>query len=202
MNYELTKGDDHSFNFQFQDANGDAVDITGYSLSLILKVYEDDDESDAVLSKTVSVHGSPSTGQTSIALTDDDTDLEGTYFYLLRYVDSSGYITTIATGVITFDRSSHNPTTSLSVNVDAATTDETTGGMLREVQVKETFDGDGSTTSFTLTYAPKDNSVQVIFNGQTLFEGESADYTVSGAIIVGNFTAETGDKIGVTYVKN
>jgi hypothetical protein len=76
------------------------------------------------------------------------------------------------------------------------------GSVMREVHIKEQLTPDGEATVFTLAYTPRANSVTLTLNGVTMTEGESEDFTVVGNEIHTTFAPESGDKLGVKYVKN
>ena len=59
---------------------------------------------------------------------------------------------------------------------------------------------DGSTTGFTLSSTPVDNSVQVFLNGLLQEKGAGKDYTQSGTSITFSIAPETGDILLVHYV--
>jgi len=59
---------------------------------------------------------------------------------------------------------------------------------------------DGSTTGFTLSSTPVDNSVQVYLNGLLQEKGSGKDYTQSGTSITFSVAPETGDILIVHYV--
>jgi len=61
----------------------------------------------------------------------------------------------------------------------------------------DTFDGDGNTSVFTLTYDPI-YIVYVDINGLIQLE---ADYTSVGKDVTLNFTPINGDKINIEYTK-
>jgi len=59
---------------------------------------------------------------------------------------------------------------------------------------------DGSTTGFTLSNTPVDNSVQVFLNGLLQEKGAGKDYTQSGTSITFSVAPETGDILLIHYV--
>ena len=59
---------------------------------------------------------------------------------------------------------------------------------------------DGSTTGFTLSSTPVDNSVQVFLNGLLQEKGSGKDYTQSGTSITFSVAPESGDILIVHYV--
>ena len=93
------RGDDKTWNLNFTDANGDPIDITGSTVFFTVKVNKTDKDSDAIISKDQSSHVDAVNGQTTISLTNSDTDIKvGNYYYDIQLVDSLGIVTTIVVG--------------------------------------------------------------------------------------------------------
>jgi len=93
------RGDDKTWNLNFTDANGDPIDLTGATVFFTIKVNKTDKDSDAIISKDQSSHVDAVNGQTTISLTDSDTDVRvGNYHYDIQLVDSLGIVTTIVVG--------------------------------------------------------------------------------------------------------
>ena len=89
----IIRGDDVSITLTYTDADGVAIDITGYSVFLTAKDEVDDDatDADAIITKKVTVHSDPTNGETVIALTDADTDVAlGDYFADIQVVTGTG----------------------------------------------------------------------------------------------------------------
>ena len=75
--------------------NGTAIDITGYTVLFTVKKRDDISKSDdsAIIQKTITEHTDPTTGQTTINLTNTDTDIEqGQYYWDIRLINPSGSI--------------------------------------------------------------------------------------------------------------
>ena len=74
----IIRGDDMTIGFTYTDADGDAIDITDYTIFFTAKPEVDDDATDAaaVISKDVTTHSDPTNGKTNITLTDSDTDVD------------------------------------------------------------------------------------------------------------------------------
>ena len=92
----IIRGDDVSINFTYKDSSGAAIDITGYTLFFTAKPDIDDDATDAeaVITKDVTSHSSPTDGESIITLTNSDTDIDiGQYLADIQVKDDSGNIT-------------------------------------------------------------------------------------------------------------
>ena len=103
-NYSKFRGDDVTLSLTFKDSAGVAINITAYTVYLLVKRNKYDADAQAVLSKTVTSHTAPTLGQTQIALTNAETAvLNGSYYYSISYLTGvSGTKKTVDTGVITF----------------------------------------------------------------------------------------------------
>ena len=94
------RGDSKTYNLTFTDG-GTALDITGYTIFFTVKVIVDDsaDDTNAVISKTVTSHTDPTNGITEIVLSPTDTDIDvGTYDYDMQYKTDTGDIVTFEKG--------------------------------------------------------------------------------------------------------
>lgn len=75
--------------FSIVDGTGAAFDLTGYTVTLIVKKNEHDDDSDAIITEVASVPV-PATGTGSVILTVTDTDLEEyEYHYRIKIDDGA-----------------------------------------------------------------------------------------------------------------
>jgi len=93
------RGDDKTWNLNFTDANDDPIDLTGATVFFTVKVNKTDKDSDAIISKDQASHVDAVNGQTTIVLTNSDTDVKiGNYYYDIQLVDTSGIVTTIVVG--------------------------------------------------------------------------------------------------------
>lgn len=102
--YSKFRGDDVTLNLTFKDANGDAINITNYTIFFTLKRNKYDTDAQAVLSKNITSHTTPLSGLTQIALTAAETDdLLGSYYYDISYKTGTGGTNKTAdAGVFTF----------------------------------------------------------------------------------------------------
>ena len=78
------RGDNPIYSFRFEDKDGVAVDITGWTVFFTVKTeYADDDVGvETVISKTVTSHTAPTDGLTELQLSTSDTDLDSSVRYL------------------------------------------------------------------------------------------------------------------------
>jgi hypothetical protein len=84
----IIRGTDNSIKITFTE-NSSPVDITGYEVLFTLKKQCDIDKDDtyALISKDITDHTDPTAGETTLVLTNEDTDIEaGNYYYDLRLV--------------------------------------------------------------------------------------------------------------------
>jgi len=90
----INRGNTFSGTVTVTNADGTAKDITGYTLFFTVKKNSNSDivtDSDAIISKTVTSHSDPTGGITTISLTSTDTTINpGTYFYDIKFKDSTG----------------------------------------------------------------------------------------------------------------
>lgn len=103
-NLQCTRGDDKFFVLTFTDSNGDPIDITGWTVYFTVKSNLNDSDDDALISKDVTDHTSPTNGITKIHLTSSDTNLVGTYFYDIQIKRDDDVVLTVLEGNITFKR--------------------------------------------------------------------------------------------------
>ena len=92
---EIIRGDDISLPFTYKDADGVAIDITGYTIFFTAKAVIDDDvtDADAVIKKDVTSHTNPTGGESLITLTDADTNVAPqNYLADIQLKDDSGNI--------------------------------------------------------------------------------------------------------------
>lgn len=116
---ELFIGVDHQYPFTIlNEAETAAIDITGWTLSWMVKRRLSHDDADAVITKTtvagISIAGTydadpdTNTQKATVTVEDGDTDglSAGEYFYELKRTDS-GFETILAYGGLTLVRSVH-----------------------------------------------------------------------------------------------
>jgi hypothetical protein len=81
----------NTYNITFTDSDGDAVDITNWTVFFTVKKSVDETDAQATISKTITTHSDPTQGKTTITLTSSDTDkIQGEYLYDIAYIDDSG----------------------------------------------------------------------------------------------------------------
>jgi len=77
----IYRGDTKTYSLTFTDADNAAIDITGWTIFFTVKEKKSDADDDAVLKKDVTVHGDPTNGLSSIALSATDTDISPSRYY-------------------------------------------------------------------------------------------------------------------------
>jgi hypothetical protein len=70
--------------------NGGVQDITGWTVFFTVKKNYSNTDTQAVISKTISIHTNPTQGITQLVLTPTDTNISaGTYLYDIGFIDNS-----------------------------------------------------------------------------------------------------------------
>ena len=93
---QVYRGDNKTYDLTFTDSNNTAIDITGYTVFFTVKKNKTDTDANAKISKTITSHTNPTTGQTQISLTSTDTDITvRKYYYDIQIKDVSDRITTV-----------------------------------------------------------------------------------------------------------
>jgi len=82
--------------------NGMAIDITDWTIYFTAKKRMEDADNDAVIKKDITSHSDPTNGKSLIQLTTDDTDLQGSYFFDIKYKDDIGNAGILVDGRILF----------------------------------------------------------------------------------------------------
>lgn len=104
----VTKGDTATYNLTFADSDGLPINITGWTIFFTVKAQPDDavDDALALISKTVTVHTTPASGLTQIALTPVNTSIaRGRHYFDIQAKTNTGTILTIMKGrfEVTYD---------------------------------------------------------------------------------------------------
>lgn len=90
----INRGNTFSGTVTITNSDGTPKDITGYTLFFTVKKNSNSittDDSDAMISKTVTSHTNPSGGISAIYLSPTDTSLNpGSYIYDIKLKDASG----------------------------------------------------------------------------------------------------------------
>ena len=87
---EIIRGGDYTIPIQVNDADGNAIDITGQTLFFTVKHNAIDDDDDAIISKDITVHATPASGLSTLILSDTDTDVNpGRYVYDFKRQDGA-----------------------------------------------------------------------------------------------------------------
>lgn len=106
----IKRGTTYGFTVNYE-RNGDP-DITGATIYFTMKSVEydsDDDDSDAVISKTITIHTNPTEGTSSFELTPEDTYIDPTsYYFDIRIKDADDKVYPIDEGRIKIDGSPTN----------------------------------------------------------------------------------------------
>ena len=101
--YDLIRGQSKTWTLKFKE-NGSAVDITGYKVYLTIKSRIDMIDTEAEVSKDITITD-PTLGIVTIELTKTETeDLAGKYYYDIKYLnsDSPSKSYTVYIGTMTF----------------------------------------------------------------------------------------------------
>lgn len=94
----IIRGDSAEIDVKFEDADGVAIDLTGKAVFFTVKEIDSidgDDDTNAKISKKITVHTDQTAGETKITLTSEETDLiPKDYFYDLQVVNGTDVIST------------------------------------------------------------------------------------------------------------
>lgn len=94
----IVKNTTQIYELVFEQENGQAQDITGWTIYFTVKVQVKDPDSSAVISQVITTHSDPLKGKTLIELTPDDTDITaGNYYHSVDFkntLDQTGVLFT------------------------------------------------------------------------------------------------------------
>ena len=97
----IKRGDSWSKTMYFENEDGARIDITGWTIFLTVKASEDDLDSAAVISKTITTFSNPTAGEAEIELTPTDTaQVIESYVFDIQVKTSAGEIYTIIEGIL------------------------------------------------------------------------------------------------------
>lgn len=100
----ITVGDTEEYRFTFTDGDDIAYDLTGWTIYFTVQESSHQDDTDAVISKTITEHDAPAEGKTTVTLTSDDTKIDpGRYVYDVQIKNASGDVRTIMSGFLWFE---------------------------------------------------------------------------------------------------
>lgn len=95
----IIRGDSAEIDVIFEDADGEAIDLTDKAVFFTVKEIDDidgEDDSEAKISIKITDHTDPTAGETRITLTPSDTNLTPKdYLYDLQIVSNGDVISTI-----------------------------------------------------------------------------------------------------------
>lgn len=101
----LKRGDTFVRTLYFEDENGNALDITGWTIYFTVKKSIDDSDDDAIIKKDITSHTDPENGKSELELTPTETaQSPGTYCFDIQIKDTQGKILTILEGEIIFTK--------------------------------------------------------------------------------------------------
>lgn len=93
--YEIYRGDNETLTFTFRDEDDNAIDISGWTVWFGVYNSPTDTDDEAAILKKVTSHSDPTNGETTLDLSQSDTDIatEG-YKAAIQTKDSAGNIKT------------------------------------------------------------------------------------------------------------
>jgi hypothetical protein len=98
----IKRGDTWSRLIEFENEDGNSIDITGWTIFFTVKSEIDDPDIDAVISKTITVLSNPTAGEAEIELTPTDTaQTIGSYLYDIQVKTAANEIFTVLEGILT-----------------------------------------------------------------------------------------------------
>lgn len=96
---EVIRRDDCDFELTFKDVDGNVINLTGSTVFFTVKRHVDDDDDDAVISKTITSFEDPTSGVALLQLSKTDTDLPAkAYYFDVQLVDSGGKVSSSQAG--------------------------------------------------------------------------------------------------------
>lgn len=106
LNFTVVRGDTLPLELEvIDDDTGLAQDLTGWTAFMTIKEDLEDDDVDAVVSKTVNPIPSPTLGIVDLSATPDDTSgLAGVYYYDIQLKSPAGAIYTPLYGTILVEK--------------------------------------------------------------------------------------------------
>ena len=96
----IYRGDSKTYSLSFTDGTN-PINITGYTIFFTVKAVTDNatDDTNALITKTVTSHTDAANGLTSVVLSSTDTDIiVGSHLYDFQYKTDTGEIATIEKG--------------------------------------------------------------------------------------------------------
>jgi len=101
----IKRGDTWSRTIYFEDEDGVAIDITGWTVFFTVKAKADDLDAAAVISKTITVFTDPTNGEAGISLTSTDTNQTiGSYLFDIQVKTNLAEIITVLEGILTITK--------------------------------------------------------------------------------------------------
>lgn len=97
MVIKRVKGDTYPLEIEITTSADVAVDLTGSTVFLTVKRNLQDTDAQALISKSVTSHTSPTTGNTQFTLLAADVDYIGEFYYDVKIKDSTGVISSVIT---------------------------------------------------------------------------------------------------------
>ena len=103
-NLEIFAKTTHQYELTFTE-NGIAIDLTGWTVYFYVKENMEDLDVNAKIKKTITSHSNATLGETLISLSSSDTNLLGSYWYEISYLDDEGNEDVLLFGKINFRKS-------------------------------------------------------------------------------------------------
>ena len=98
---EIIRGDDTTISATITNQDDEAVNLAGATVFFTVKRRKTDTDLEAVITKEVTSHTTPASGETDIELTNEDTDIRpGIYLYDLQVKDNDDRIISINYGTL------------------------------------------------------------------------------------------------------
>ena len=99
---QIKRGDTWSRTIYFEDADGNPININGWTVFFTVKAKTDDPDSAAIISKTITVFSNPNAGEAEIALSSTDTaQVIENYLFDIQIKTSNNEIITVLEGILT-----------------------------------------------------------------------------------------------------
>ena len=95
----IIRSSDVELRLTILDSTGTIVDLTNQTVTIMVKASLSDSNAQALITKSQTSHTNPTAGQTTISLTNAETNVTlGKYFYDIKLVSQTGSISSVELG--------------------------------------------------------------------------------------------------------
>lgn len=100
FNLKCIKGTSFQRSLTYKDSNGIAIDLSGYTVTMLIKVYDSHNKTELTLTNSSGITLTGASGLIEILITDAQTSAfnEKEYFYTLKIESSGGIVSELMRG--------------------------------------------------------------------------------------------------------